>query len=397
MCGMSLLLSGNTINFWLASNSIDPKTIGLFSLIVVPYIFKFLIAIFLAENKVLFLSRFFSHYKAWLIFAQTMLAIALFVMGFLDPKNNLMLIAILGCLIAVLTVIQDIILNYNRIDILEENEQVNGTAMYTIGYRIGLLFSGAGVIFLSAYLSWQIIYFGLAVIYVILTIFIIFIFQEKTFLKRSHKKTWNNIFILPFTNIKHFNYIIWIITFLILYKLSDYMLTIMTNPFLLSIGYNAVEIATISKTFGIIMAIIGGIASGPIISKFSLRKSLILFSVIHIGGHFFFIVLALQGKSIAMLYFITAYEAITAGMMMTAYIAFISRLCHGQYTASQYALLSSCMGLSRAIFPSFSGVIVDQYGWIIFFLTVICISIVTALFTCFIPKRLFENLKTNSI
>lgn len=391
MCGMSLLLSGNTINFWLASNAIDPKTIGLFSLIVVPYVFKFLIAIFLAENKVIFFSRFFSHYKSWLVFSQIALSIILFAMGFLEPQNDLMIIAALGCLIAVFTVTQDIILNYNRIDVLEDSEQANGTAMYTIGYRIGLLFSGAGVIFLSSFLNWQIIYFSLAGLYAALTILVVFIFQEKTFFQQNHKKTWNNIFILPFTNIKHFNHIIWIITFLILYKLSDYMLTIMTNPFLLKIGYSAVEIATISKTFGIIMAILGGLVSGPIISKLSLRSSLVIFSVIHIGGHFFFIILALQEKSIAMLYFITAYEAITAGMMMTAYIAFISRLCHGQYTASQYALLSSCMGLSRAIFPSFSGIIVEQCGWINFFIVIVMISIVTAVFTFLIPKEIFKN------
>ena len=107
-------------------------------------------------------------------------------------------------------------------------------------------------------------------------------------------------------------------------------------------------------------------------------------------GHFLFITLNLTGKNIPLLYFITGYEALTGGMVMTAYIAFISGLCKGKYVATQYALLSSGIGFSRIIFPMSSGIIVDGYGWTIFFSIIITLSIITTIFTIIMPKKLYQ-------
>ena len=119
MCGMSLLLSGNTINFWLASYGVDAKIIGLFSFIVVPYVFKFLIAMFMSQYNLPWLGNKLGHYKAWLFLAQLFLSVILVVTSFLNPKQDLYLIAISGFLVAFFAVMQDIILNYNRIKILD--------------------------------------------------------------------------------------------------------------------------------------------------------------------------------------------------------------------------------------------------------------------------------------
>ena len=396
MCGMSLLLSGNTINFWLASYGVDAKIIGLFSFIVVPYVFKFLIAMFMSQYNLPWLGNKLGHYKAWLFLAQLFLSVILVVTSFLNPKQDLYLIAISGFLVDFFAVMQDIILNYNRIKILDLSIQPVGSAMYTIGYRLGMLFSGAGVIFSSVYISWSSIYLVLASVYIVLTIVILCFYTENDKFEQepsnvSNSNKWQNTFIQPFQDFLDSKNFIWIVLFILLYKVSDHMLAIMLNPFLLQMSYSAAEIASISKFFGIIMAIMGGIISGPIITKFKIRNSLIAFSVIHIGGNLLFIILSTGGKNIPLLYLITAYEALTAGMMMTAYLTFISGLCKGKHMATQYALLSSGMGLSRALLPSVSGVVVDGYGWVVFFIMIAFVSVITTVFTCLIPKRLFVN------
>ena len=392
MSGMGVLLSSSTINFWLASFGIDAKIIGLFSCIAIPYAFKYFIAAWINHHQFIWFAKKIGNHKAWLIFSSIMIILALIITSFLNPLENLWLIALAGFFMALFTVIQDIILNANRIKILNEDLQPTGTAIYIVGYRLGMLFSGAGTIFSSNYMSWQAIYLIMTIIYLAMTIAIIYLFKESITTNLDIKNnSYYNIFIRPLQNFLELKYFIWVAGFIIMYRLSDNMLHIMLNPFLLHLNYNAIEIAGISKFFGIIMVIIGGIISGPIISKFKIRNSILSFSIIHTFSHLLFILLIFTGKNIILLYLVTASEALTGGMMMTVYISFISSLCKGKDATSQYALLSSGIGLSRVIFPSFSGIIVDDWGWLTFFISIIIISIITIAFVHLIPKRLFTS------
>lgn len=390
--GVGVLLSGSTVNFWLASFGIDAKIIGLFSCIALPYAFKYLIAAMINHHQFIYFAKKIGNHKAWLVFSSIMMVVALLLTSLLDPLHNLWLIAVTGFFIALFTVIQDIILNANRIRILKIDRQPMGTAMYTVGYRIGMLLSGAGAIFSSSYMSWSLIYLTLSLLYVLFAIAMFYVYTEAAQSKVNIEKTsYYHIFIQPlkkFLELKHF---IWVVAFILAYRLSDNMLQIMINPFLLHLKYDAVEIAAISKFFGIIMVIIGGLLSGSIIHYLKIRNAVISFSIIHTLSHLLFILLIFTGKNIALLYLMTACEALTGGMMMTVYIAFISNLCHGKDSASQYALLSSGIGLSRVIFPSLSGIIVDDFGWLYFFLGVTAISLVTTVFSFIMPKRLFGS------
>ena len=391
--GMNLLLSGNSINFWLANVGIDTKIIGFFSCIALPYALKYFIAIFIDKHRIPFLSKKIDQHKAWLIASQLMLVLSLLILSFLKPTENLWLIAITGFFIALFAVVQDIVLNANRIKILENSQQGLGTALYSIGYRIGMLFTGAGVVFASAYISWANIYLTLAAIYLILAVILVYSYlgqKNQNIIQEESKTLWHNIFIKPFEHFLNLKNFIWVILFIIIYRLADNMLIVMINPFLLQTGYDAIEIASISKFFGTIMIIVGGIISGPIITKLGTRRSLISFSSIHVIAHLLFIILAFIGKNIQFLYFLTAYEALTSGMVMTVYIYFISSLCKGKYVATQYALLSSGIGFSRVLFPVASGVLVDYYGWLIFFVIISLISVFAVLFTWLLPKDLYQ-------
>jgi PAT family beta-lactamase induction signal transducer AmpG len=392
--GLSLLLSGNTINFWLASVGINTKIIGFFSCIALPYALKYLIAIFIEHRSLIYLSKKVGHHKSWLVLSQLIISLILVFMSNLIPENNLALIAASGFFISLFSVITDVILNANRIKILDSYQQPVGTAMYNLGYRLGMLLSGAGVIYASVSLSWQVIYSLLASLYIALALILSLIYKEPKHKEPesiiNNRSIWYNIFIKPFEHFMSINNFIWIAIFILLYRLSDNMLAIMLNPFLIHLKFSAEEIATISKFFGTLMVIVGSLISAPLINKLKIRNSLISFSLFHILGHCLFIFLNFTGKNIQLLYFITGYEALTGGMVMTAYIYFISGLCKGKHVATQYALLSSGIGLSRVIFPMSSGLIVSDYGWFMFFLSIILLSMIAIIFTILMPKQLYK-------
>ena len=385
--GINLLLSGNTINFWLSSYGIDPKIIGLFACIALPYALKYFIALFINHCH---LKK--PQYKTWLITSRMMLTIFLLIMSRLHPQENLALIALSGFFIALFSVIQDVILSSNRIKILNSSEQVQGSAIHSGGFHLGMLISGAGVIFLSAQTNWSNIFISLALLYLLLTIFIFYLYKEpedfnaKDMLENT-KFTWRNIIIKPFEGFMSFKHLLWVLVFTLVYRLSDNMMMVMVNPLFLDIGFNAEEIASIYKFFGAIMVILGGLASGLIIPYFGIKRSLLIFSIAHLFGTLIYLALSIVGKSFTLLYATAIYDAITGGMVMTAYITFITSLCKGKYVASQYALLSSVMGFSRVVFPTTSGIIVESYGFTGFFMVISLISFCAVLFTAYVLKK----------
>jgi PAT family beta-lactamase induction signal transducer AmpG len=163
-------------------------------------------------------------------------------------------------------------------------------------------------------------------------------------------------------------YLMILLVFLVLYRLPDNFINAMINPFLLHTGFDAAEIATVGKFLGIMAAILGGLIASRIMHRVSALDSLLYFGVAHALAHSMFIALDMAGHNLPLLFIVMGFESITGGMVMAAYIAYITSLCSGKYRATQYAILSSMMGLSRAILPGISGFIVSEYGWQIFYL-----------------------------
>ena len=383
MSGVSLLLSGNTINFWLASYGVNSKLIGFFSLIAFPYALKYFIAIFINH---LHLKK--PQYKKWLIASQVMICLSLLGLSRLTLDKQLWLVALFGFLIAFFSVMQDIILNGNRIETLGEIKQVQGTTMFSVGFRLGNLASGAGVIFASSFLSWSNVFIGLSLIYLCFIILVFLLFKEVEYsrqedLIQDKASILSNIFVKPFKDLMPMKDMIWFLVFILVYRLADNMLMVMVNPLMLKIGYTALEIASIYKFFGTITVIIGVIVGGILVKKIGIRPSLNYIGIAHVIGGLLYIVLSVSEKNIELLYLVTIVEAGTGGMVMTAYISFISSRCKGKYTASQYALFSSVMGFSRVVFPCFSGIALEHYGVTGFFILISVISFVTTIFTAF--------------
>ena len=182
-------------------------------------------------------------------------------------------------------------------------------------------------------------------------------------------------------------HIILVLIFLILYRLPDNFIGMMINPFLLHIGYDEFEISIAGKFFGITNAIIGGLLAGFIMKYFNIFRSLLFFGALHALAHTLFILQEIYGKNIELLILVTGFESITGGMTMAAYIGFIASLCKGRFKATQYAFLSSMMGLSRSALPAFSGYVVTIIGWKMFYLFAALATIPSLVLVVYLEKK----------
>ena len=382
MSGFTIMLSGYTLNYWLSFEKIDIRTIGAFSLVSLPYAINFTWAPLFDTKKIPFLYSAFGQRLSWLLLVQLLLSAAIYLISTFDPTEELLPIALSGLLISIFASAQDSILGALRTELVDKRHQGEISGMYIFGYRIGMLLSSSGAIYISQYMRWNLVYELFSMVLIAFPIILILLSKDLTSL---YTKFNNEIIEESIKHQGHFlrtrsfikkilkpigsnKYILFVIIFLILYRLPDNFISMMITPFLHHIGYDSFEIATAGKLFGAISAMIGGLLASYIMRKKPLYDSLLFFGSIHAAAHVLFVLQDAVGKNIYLLFLITGFEGISGGMTMAAYIAFIASLCDGRFRATQYSFFSSMMGLSRSILPSISGYFVANFGWTVFYL-----------------------------
>lgn len=407
MSGFTLMISSNTLNFWLSKEGVNIKTIGIFALISLPYAINFLWAPIFDTKKLPILNHIFGQRVSWLLIVQICLSIGTYLMSLLNPANDLLMIAICGLVISFFASAQDTILGALRTEIIDKNQQGEISGIYSFGYRIGMLISGSGAIYISQYLHWNWVYKLLSFIILLFPLLLILFSKNLAPAGNCNKdideiytctesSQFKNLFLKIIKPIGDIKYIILIISFLVLYRLPDNFITTMINPFLLHIGYNEFEISTTGKLFGITSAMIGGLMAGYIMKTRTIYNSLLVFGAIHAVAHILFIVQEIYGNNIYLLFTVIGFESISGGMAMTAYIAFIASLCQGKFRATQYSFLSSMMGVSRSIFPAISGYIVANSGWAIFYAFTTLATIPSLILIIYLDKTYNKSSKVLS-
>lgn len=376
--GFCLLLSGNTLNFWLAESGINLVTLGLFSLVALPYSLKYPIAILIDRIPIKDAYKFFS--------ATLGISFSLWQLSQIPP-SDFSAIALWASLIATAAVIQDIYLDKYRIDKTHAKNTGSSAGGYITGYRLGMLTSGAGLIFASTILEWPSLFKISAVICLVLgsLVFTTFPPQKKINKQSSFKNFWR-----PILKIGNGKELVFIIAIVVLYRLADNLLAILVNPFQLSLGFTAAEIATASKFFGTAMALVGGIIGGKLLQHKSITWGLLTFGLIHIITHVLFIVQTYVGYDIALLYVVNGAESLTGSMAMVSYIAFITSLCNKRFGTVQYALLSSVMGFSRTLIPSSIGLLAQNTTWTMTFI-IITLTGIPGLVLCWYRNTLYDK------
>lgn len=393
--GLLLPLTGNTFNFWMSKSGFSLESLGLFSFIALPYSLKYIIAPIIDRTKIPLISLYFSNRKAWILSLSTLNSIFILILATLKPEIQVLQTALLGFLVSFCSASLDIALNANRIEVTPKNLNSQATSIYIIGYRLGMLTSGAGAIYLSFYLSWQDVYSIMGYLSCILTIFFIFYKlpindsqNSDNPLSSVNKKTsifWR-LFIEPFKHMEKLSHFMLIMLFLALYKASDNMVLAMLNHLVLSLGFNEIEISLAGKFCGITASIFGGILAGTIIPKITIKRSLLIFGLLHSLSYLLYFPLINYGHNLFVFFIFTLSEAFTGGMSMVAYLSYISSLCKGKYIGTQYAIFFSVMGFSRFFFPCFSGFIVSYTNWNIFFISMIIFSLPALFLIRKLPK-----------
>ncbi len=367
--GIPLYLILSTLAIWLTRSNIDISIVGLFSLTQLPWTIKFFWSPIFDYYRIPFFSKFIGNRKAWLFLIQLFLSLSILALGLSNPNDNLLPTAIFAFVVAFFSASQDIIIDAYRIELLDDDEQGAGAAMTQAGYRIGGIISGAGALYMREVITWSEVF--LIVSLIILMFAIITLFLPR--IKEINRK--QNGFIITFfnplielirrNNVKEF---LIIILFILTFKLCDSVAGVMANPFYVKIGFENIEIANASKLFGVLATILGVFIGGLLVKKIGILKSLLLSAFLQMISNILFFVLSKIGPDYSFLIITVLGENISGGIGSASFVAYLSILCNRNFTATQYALLSSVMGVARTFIASPSGFVVEFLGWSNFFL-----------------------------
>ncbi|HET9403026.1 MAG TPA: AmpG family muropeptide MFS transporter [Burkholderiales bacterium] len=368
--GLPLLLTGSVLQAWLKRSGIDLTSIGLFALVGLPYTLKFLWAPLFDR----YLPPLFGRRRGWLLAIQALLAAALFALSFAHPApDGLLAVSVAALLVAFFSASQDIVIDAYRRESLADVELGFGSAMYVNGYRIGLLVAGAGGLILAGSYSYETMYCVMAA--VMAACIAVTLAAPEPPLPAGRPVTLAEAVFLPFRDYFTRGGAWLALAFILLYKLGDTMASAMTTPFYLDRGYSETEIGTVVKLFGFWATIAGGTLGGVWILRIGMSRALWLFGLGQMLSTLGFVVLAGVAPTAAALATVVAIENFTAGLGTAAFVGFMASLTDRRFTATQYALLSSLMGVPRVFASAPTGWFAELMGWPGFFLMCTLIAI----------------------
>lgn len=368
--GLPLLLTLSVLQAWMTEAGVDLQTIGLFALVGMPYTLKFLWAPLLDRYT---LSPLLGRRRGWLLLAQGLLILAIAGLGLTQPAVNPWMTALAALLLTFFSASQDIVIDAYRRESLADDEQGLGASLYVNGYRVGMLLASGGGLILADFLSFSTVYLLMAGFMLIgpLTTW----FAPEPEISAGTPTTLRDAVVQPFIEYFSRRDAWWILGFILLYKLGDQMASHMTTPFYLDIGFSKTEIGAVVKLFGFWATIAGGLLGGVLILRLKLYLSLWIFGILQAVSTAGFAALALIGAQNAALAAVVAFENLSSGMGTAVYVAFMASLTNKKFTATQYALLSSLMGIPRVLAATPTGWLAEHLGWVGFFVLCALVAI----------------------
>lgn len=360
-CGLPLLLTISLLQAWMKEEGVDLTVIGMMSLVGLPYTVKFLWAPALDRFTLPFLGR----RRGWLIAAQVFLAVSIVCLGFSNPAKAPWVTAFAAFLTAFFSASQDIVVDAYRREDLRDEELGLGSSFYVNGYRLGMLLASGGGLIMADHIPFSMVYLimsGCMAVGAATTLL-----TPEPIAAMGKPGNWREAVIDPFIDYFQRKEALWILAFILLYKIGDAMASSMTTPFYLDIGFTKTEIGAVVKLFGFWATIIGGIAGGVIMLRLNINRSLWIFGAMQGISTFGFAILAWIGHSVPALAAVVAFENLSGGMGTAAYTAFMASLTNRKFTATQYALLSSLMGVPRVMASAPTGFLAKYLGWWEFF------------------------------
>ncbi|MFZ7127045.1 MAG: AmpG family muropeptide MFS transporter [Desulfobacterales bacterium] len=367
--GLPLELTGFVLKTWMRTEGVDLTVIGLFALVGLPYTLKFLQAPILDR----FTLPFFGRRRGWLLVFQTALVVSIVGLGRTDPAHNPVLVAAIAFCVTFFSASQDIVIDAYRREDLPDEELGLGSSLYVSGYRIGMLLAAGGGLILSDHLGFPMVYSLLALC--LLPGIISTILTPEPATPLGTPESLKEAVVEPFVEYFQRPNAVWILAFILLYKIGDTMASSMTAPFYMDMAFTMTEVGALVKLVGFWAILGGNLLGGLVMLKLGINRSLWIFGIFQALSTAGFSVLAQLGHHLTALGFVLAFENLTAGMGTAAYAAFMASITHKKFTATQYALLTSLMGIPRVVASSITGWMAKFMGWTGFFVFCALIAI----------------------
>jgi MFS transporter, PAT family, beta-lactamase induction signal transducer AmpG len=360
--GLPLELTGSVLKTWMREAGVDLASIGLMALVGLPYTLKFFQAPLLDRFTLPFLGR----RRGWLLIFQLLLITAIAGLGLTDPGGMPWLVAIAAFMVTLFSASQDIVIDAYRREDLADKELGLGSSLYVGGYRVGMLLASGGGLILADQLSFSIVYALLAAC--LLPAVLTTVLTPEPPAPFGSPRTLREAVVAPFTEYFSRTNALWILAFILFYKLGDTMAGAMAAPFYIDLHFTKTQIGTVVKLAGFQAITLGLFIGGLLMFKLGIGRSLWLFGFFQALSTAGFAVLAQLGNSLPGLAAVIGFENLTAGMGTAAYTAFMASITHKKFTATQYALLTSLMGIPRVFAASITGWLAQWMGWTGFFI-----------------------------
>ena len=382
--GLPLLLVFGTLSFWLREAGIDRTTIGYLSWVGLAYGFKWAWAPLVDRLPIPLLTRWFGRRRSWLLLSQAVIITALVLMAMTDPKVALLPVVWCALAVAFGSATQDIALDAYRIESADTQRQAALAASYQTGYRMAMIWSGAGALWIAAraevtgiagayqHGAWQTAYLAMAasMLLGVVTVLCSPEPQRRELPPSKNAADWlHSALIQPFADFlrRYGKQAVLILALIAMYRISDVVMGIMANPFYVDMGYTKDEVATVTKIYGVIMTLAGAFVGGALAMRFGVMKVLMLGAVLSAASNLLFAWLGMRGHDLTALIFVISADNLSSGIASAAFIAYLSSLTNINYSATQYALFSSMMLLLPKALAGYSGRYVDAFGYVNFF------------------------------
>ena len=381
--GLPLLLVLGTLSFWLREAGIDRTTIGYLSWVGLAYAFKWVWAPLVDRLPIPLLTRWLGRRRSWLLLAQLAVMAGLVAMSFNDPRVALQPVVWGALAVAFGSATQDIALDAYRIESAATSRQAALAAAYQTGYRLAMIWAGAGVLWIAAraevaqvanyqHSAWQTAYLAMAASMLVgmLTVLLSPEPAGRVQVPAKNLGEWlQSALVEPFADfIRRYQWQAALMLALIaIYRISDVVMGIMANPFYVDMGYTKDEVAAVTKVYGVVMTLLGAFVGGVLSMRFGVMRVLMLGAVLSAATNLLFAWLAGQGHDVTGLIFVVSADNLSSGIASAAFIAYLSSLTNINYSATQYALFSSMMLLLPKFLAGYSGKYVDAFGYINFF------------------------------
>ena len=396
--GLPFLLVYSTLSAWLSDAGLEMSTISTFAWLGFAYSLKFAWAPFVDNLQVPVLTRIMGRRRSWLLLAQLAIGVSLLAMSMMDPAEAIGVFALVALAVAFSSATQDIVIDAYRIECAEDKLQGVLAASYQYGYRLALLVAGAGALYIAQFGSWPLAYTIMAVCMLvgILTtlwskepdVVVVPVERAGTFAVRL-ARWFKHAVADPFVDfVRRFGrFTLVIVAFILFFRLSDYVLGILANPFYLDIGFSKAEIASVAKIYGVIVSLVGAGAAGWAVVRYGVARCLIIATILIASTNLFFALMTLVGAELWMLTATISADNFAMGFGGTVFIAYLSSLVNASYTATQYALMSSLMSLLGKFTAGYSGNVQEAIGWMGFFLYAAALGIPAILLAIVVSRR----------